>query len=74
MDSGHRLIFRKLFIALFTESFAYRNPPCTDSKLTGYAAQQQNQKENTQAPAPFSELFISHDHYCNWAVRQQGNS
>jgi len=41
MDSGHRLIFRKLFIALFPEPFAHRNPVCIDKKLRGYAAQQQ---------------------------------
>lgn len=72
MDSGHRLIFRKLFIALLPESFAHRNSPCTDSKLRGCAAQQQKKKENTQALATFAGLFISHDRYCNWAVGQQG--
>lgn len=84
MDSGHKLLFRKLFIALFPAPFAHRNTLCTDSKFKSCGTRKkiEGKKKWTESEkkarkqlslCSISGLFISPDYYGSWAVRQQGN-
>lgn len=59
MQTGHRLIFRKLFIALFPHPFTHCNPPCTDSKFKGVSCPA-TETEYIQAPAPFAGVWVTH--------------